>query len=804
MIVTYNWLKEFVDFDYSPQELADRLTMAGLEVEGMTSIGEGLDSVVVARLDAVERHPDADRLTVCRVDKGDEVVQVVCGATNHKAGDLVALAQPGSLLPGDFKIKKSKIRGQVSLGMLCSEKELGLSGEADGILILDASCQVGVPVFEALQLKDTALEIGLTPNRPDCLSVVGIAREVAAMCGQSLRLPAVEISAGGADISTACRVEIDDPQGCPRYAARMVRNVKIGPSPDWMVQRLESVGMRSINNVVDVTNYVMMELGHPLHAFDFRELGEARIVVRRASEGESFIALDDSEHKLNSEDLMICDGERPVAMAGVMGGQNSEVREDTATVLLEAAYFNPVSIRRTSKRHGLHTESSHRFERGADVDMVPVALERAAALIAELAGGEIAAGQIDNYPAVLQKVNIRLSAEKAGKLLGIQIDQDRIRTLLEGIGLAVAPGKSDAPGFLDVAVPSFRPDLEREVDLIEEVARLYGYDNIPVTMPEASLESQPARVELKYEGQIRNLLVGCGFSEAINYSFVAPDAAAKLQLDADDPRLDAVRVLNPLTEDQAVMRTSLVPSMLETLARNLAYRTTDLHLFEMRPVFFTATGETASRQELHLVAAITGTRAPLSWSQPGEAVDFFDLKGVIEKLLAVLGVKDVHFSAEKTEPYLHPGKSARVGRGEVTLGVVGEVHPHVQQEFDLDQPVYVFDLNLDKLFKGSGQHKAFYIPSKFPAVERDSALLIDEAVEAVRVLDIARKNLGKFGQDAVIFDVYRGKGIPEGKKSLALRVRYESAEKTLTEEEITKAHGRLVRSLCHQLGAEIR
>ncbi len=804
MIVTYNWLKEFVDFDYSPQELADRLTMAGLEVESTTAIGEGLDSVIVARLDSVERHPDADRLTVCSVNKGDEVVQVVCGATNHKSGDLVALAQPGSVLPGDFKIKKSKIRGQVSLGMLCSEKELGLSNEADGILILDPSSQVGMPVFDALQLKDTAFEIGLTPNRPDCLSLVGVAREVAAICGQPLRLPTIEISPAGEDISTACQVEIEDPQGCPRYAARMVRNVKIGPSPDWMVQRLESIGMRSINNVVDVTNYVMMELGHPLHAFDFRELSAGKIIVRRASEGESFVALDDSEHKLSREDLMICDGERPVAMAGVMGGQNSEVQDDTSCVLLEAAYFNPVSIRRTSKRHGLHTESSHRFERGADVDMVPVALDRAATLIAQLAGGQVANGVIDNYPAPLEKAEITLSAEKTGRLLGIYVDLSQIRRLLEGIGLTTATNKTDASGLIDVVVPSFRPDLEREVDLIEEIARLYGYDNIPVTMPLANLESQASKVELKYEEKLRNALVGCGFSEIINYSFVAPDAVKKLALAAEDPRLQSVRILNPLTEDQAVMRTSLVPSMLETLAKNLAYRTTDLHLFEMRPVFFAATDTTAGRQELHLATAMTGARDPFSWAGSDARVDFFDLKGVLEKLLDILGVQKVSFSAESPEPYLHPGKSARVKSGEALLGVIGEIHPEIQQEFDLDQPVYLFELNLDQVFALAGHRDAFFVPSKFPAVERDSALLIDEAVEAETVLQIARKNLGKLGQDAVIFDVYRGKGIPEGKKSLALRVRYGSTEKTLTEQEITKAHGRLVRSICHQLGAEIR
>jgi phenylalanyl-tRNA synthetase beta chain len=804
MIVTYNWLKEFVDFDYSPQELADRLTMVGLEVEGMTFIGEGFDTVIVARLVKVEPHPDADRLTVCQVDNGNEVVQVVCGASNHKTGDYVALAQPGSVLPGDFKIKKSKIRGQASAGMLCSEKELGLSNESAGIMILDLSLQVGMPVFDALKLKDTALEIGLTPNRPDCLSVVGIAREVAAMCGKPLNLPTPEIAASGADINGLAKVEILDPHGCPRYAARMINRVKIGPSPDWLVQRLESIGMRSINNVVDVTNYVMMELGHPMHAFDFRYLDQGKIVVKRAAENESFTTLDDAEHKLTTEDLMICDGKRPVAMAGVMGGLNSEVQNDTETILLEAAYFNPVSIRRTSKRHGLHTESSHRFERGADIDMIPVALDRAASLIADLAGGEIAAGLIDVYPAPLDKVKINLSAAKTEKLLGIHIDLSQIGSLLEGIGLNVVSDKIDTAGSIEVEVPSFRPDLEREIDLIEEVVRLYGYDNVPITMPLACLESQQEKPELKLETRVRDLLVGSGFSEIINYAFFAPGAAARLQLEADDPRLESVRILNPLNEDQAVMRTTLVPSMLDTLARNLAHRSTDLQLFEMRPVFFAAGDETGSRQELHLTAAISGQKSPLGWNQARGEVDFFDIKGVLEKILGQLGVKDPVFCSENTETYLHPGKSAQVKSGKQVLGYVGELHPQVQQDFDIDQAVYLFDLDLDKVFAAAGNFEPFSVPSRFPAVERDSALLIDESLEAQKVLDVARKSLGKLGQDIVIFDLYKGQGIPDGKKSLALRVRYGSPDKTLTEEEVAKAHGKLVRSVCHQLAAEIR
>jgi len=801
MIVTYNWLKEFVDFDISPQQLADRLTMAGLEVEGMVEIGAGLDSVIVARLDSVEQHPDADRLTVCQVNNGTEVVQVVCGATNHKTGDLIALAQPGTVLPGDFKIKKSKIRGQVSMGMLCSEKELGLSEEAAGILILEQDLVLGLPVFDALKLKDTQMEIGLTPNRPDCLSVVGIAREVAAMCAQPLHLPHVDIADGGDAIESQASVTIKDDELCPRYAARMIRNVKIGPSPSWMVRRLESVGMRSINNVVDVTNYVMMELGHPLHAFDYRLLEGGEIVVKRALAGEQFITLDDQKHELVDTDLMICDGKRSVAMAGVMGGLNSEVQDDTTTILLEAAYFKPTAIRRTSKRHGLHTESSHRFERGADIDMIPVALNRAAALIAELANGQVAVGVIDMYPRKLTPLAIELRVERVEQLLGIGIEQQQIVTLLSSIGLIVEVHNESS---LTVQVPSFRPDLEREVDLIEEVVRLYGYDNVPATLPRGAMDSRKTPVKQQLETLCRNTLVAAGFSELINYSFVSPQSSRQLNLPEGDPRLQQVQILNPLNEEQSVMRTSLVPSLLDTVSRNISYRSHDLRLFELRPVFFPVEGDSGGRQELRLAAVICGRQQPEGWAQSGANVDFFDLKGVAEELLMALKIDQVCFDSTQSEPYLHPGKSCVLTLGEVQLGTMGEVHPQVLTSFDIDEPVFLIDLSVEQLIKASGKHPGFKPLSRYPDVSRDSALLLNEDVATQAVLDIASQTKVKNMEDMVLFDLYQGAGIPAGKKSLAVRVRYRSMEKTLTEEEVSKAHGKLIQTICKQLDAEIR
>ncbi len=804
MIVTYNWLKDYVDFNLSPDELSHRLTMAGLEVDFMEKLGEGLDSVIVARLVSVDPHPEADKLTLCQVDTGSETIPVVCGARNHKAGDLVALAQVGSVLPGDFKIKKSKIRGQVSMGMLCSETELGLAEQADGIIILAEGLELGLPVFDALGLKDVRYEIGLTPNRPDCLSVVGVAREVSAMTGQSLALPAPQITEEGPDINTLTSVTVEENALCPRYAARLIQGVKIGPSPQWMVQRLESVGMRSINNVVDVTNFVLLELGHPLHAFDFNLLEEKRIVVKSAGDNETFVTLDSEKRQLNSSDLTICDGRGAVALAGIMGGENSEIKDETTDVLLESAYFNPLTVRRTSKRLGIHTESSHRFERGADFDMVPLALDRAAALIQELAGGAIARGRIDVYPQKIDKATIALNAARTSAVLGMEVDAQEIKELLGSIGcdIQISYERDDAP--LSVTIPSFRPDIEREIDLVEEVARLKGYDNIPVTMPASRMICHRPPQHRNAVRRLRDFMVGRGFSETISYSFVSPGLWDKILLAADDSRRDTVKVLNPLTEDQSVMRTTLLPSLLEIASRNIAYRNSDLSLFEVRPVFLPVAGEELPEERMRLTAVLCGNRSPEGWAQGKGAVDFYDLKGVAEGVLANFNVAGVKWDAEQSEPYLHPGKSCTLRTRKEVLGTLGEVHPRVLENFEIECPVYVLDLDLGALFGLSLEHKGFYPLSKFPDVYRDSAFLIDEGVSAGEVFDVLKGVKVKNLEDVVLFDLYRGKGVPEGKKSFAIRARYRSLEKTLTDEEIQSLHGKIIRALEKTLGAEIR
>jgi phenylalanyl-tRNA synthetase beta chain len=803
MIVTYNWLKEFVAIEASPQDLCHRLTMAGLEVDSLKELGAGFETVIVARLEQVDPHPEADRLTLCQVNTGCEVVAVVCGATNHKAGDLVALAQPGTVLPGDFKIKKSKIRGQVSCGMLCSEKELGLADESEGIMILPAHLPIGQPVFDAMGWRDYQIELGLTPNRPDCLSVIGVAREVAALYGKELTLPTIRLAEVSEAIITHARVAIENIEACPRYAARMIRGVKIGPSPDWMVRRLEAVGMRSINNIVDVTNYVMMELGHPLHAFDFRFVEEGRIVVKCAQQGDKFATLDGQEHQLSADDLMICDGRKAVALAGVMGGMNSEVQDDTETILLEAAYFNPVTVRRTSKRHGLHTESSHRFERGADIDMVPVALDRAAALMADLGGGDVLAGIIDVYPRTLPQREVKLALASVTRLLDLPLDAATVKQCLESIGLAVTAQAGDKDIFT-VNIPSFRPDLERDIDLIEEVARLHGYDKIPVTMPLGMVDATLPPARQRLQKQLRDMLVAAGFAETINYSFIGVNAVEKIGLADDDVRRRQVPILNPLSEEQAVMRTSLVPSVLESVTRNLNYRSIDLRLFELRPVFLAAESE-QTEERLSLVAVMTGRKDPEGWAQSGADVDFFDLKGVVEGFLSAFGLEQARFDATATQPYLHPGKScALMMENGTLLGYLGEVHPRTLAAFDIDQPVYLLDLDAEELLRHHVARRSFTPLSRFPDVSRDTALLVDEDTKAADILDVLRQNKAKTVEDLTLFDLYAGQGIPQGKKSIGVRIRYRDMTKTLTEEEVGKAHDRMIRNLCEKLAAEIR
>ncbi len=801
MIVTYNWLKEFVDFNMPPEELSDLLTMIGLEVEGITSTGCGMDDVVVAQVLEKERHPNADKLSLCQVHNGKETVQIVCGASNFNAGDKVVLARTGAVLPGDFRIKRSKIRGCESMGMLCSEKELGLADESDGIMVLPQDMQPGLPFFEAMGLKDTIFEIGLTPNRADCLSVIGVAREVAAKLGKNLIYPEYHVPEEDTSVDQNASVTVEDNELCPRYAARYVTGCKIAPSPAWMVRRLNAVGIRSINNVVDITNYVLMEYGHPLHAFDHALLAGGKIIVRRADDGEKFRTLDGQERVLTSGDLTIRDAEKVVALAGIMGGENSEISENTTDILIESAFFAPTAIRRTSKRLGMHTESSHRFERGADISILPLALDRAASLMAELAGGVVSKGRIDVYPSPVQPRCIPLRLDRVKQILGITLDMDEVSDIFKHLEFSVTSKKA---GELLVSVPTFRIDIEREIDLIEEVARLNGYEKIPASMPLAHTSSErPPRNQI-LEKRLRNLLVSQGLCEVINYSFIHPCSFEKILLGEGDARRNIVSILNPLTEDQSVMRSTLLPGLLETAARNISFRNLSPHLFEMRRVYLPATDMELPEEPVHAAGLLCGARDPEGWHRKRESVDFFDVKGLVENILDAFAMNKADFDAGNVENYYHPGKSCSIMMGNRRLGSLGEIHPTVQENFGIDVPVYYFELNFEELASCCGYKSKIVPPPRFPDTFRDIAMLLDESLETGAVLGCIRENKIKELENIELFDLYTGEGVPAGHKSIAVRLRYRSPERTLTDEEVNRLHQRIIDNLLKKLNITIR
>lgn len=802
MKITYNWLKEFVDFDHSPDQLAALLTMLGLEVEAMEKLNSDMDDVVVAQVVEKRQHPNADKLSICRVDNGTEVLDVVCGAQNYKQGDTVALAQIGAALPGDFKIKRSKIRGEESCGMLCSEKELGLAAESAGIMVLSPDiAPLGTPLFSALGMKDTMFEIGLTPNRADCLSVIGIAREIAAKLGVMVKYPVSPAAESEIKVESVIGVTIEDAEFCPRYAARYITGCTVAPSPEWLVKRLNAIGLRSINNVVDVTNFVMMELGQPLHAFDCDRLAGKRIVVRRGGEGEVFTTLDDQQRALTASDLVICDAERPVALAGVMGGLNSEIEATTTSILLESACFKPSAVRKTSKRLGLHTESSHRFERGIDIGGVTRALDRAAALIALLAGGSVAQGALDIYPGKSAPLSIMFRPEKANSLLGISLERDQMLDILSRLECTISELAGDT---VEVTPPSYRIDIEREIDLIEEVARLNGFDRIPATMPIARVVSDRPTFHQQLEKRVRDILANHGMNEIINFSFTAPDAACKLMLSEDDLRRVFIKLANPLVDEQSVMRTTLLPGLLETTARNMNFRSLDLKLFEMRRVYLPVEGDTMPREPLFVVGALTGSRDAGGWCKTDEPVDFYDAKGIIENLLDVLKIGGISWVSDNPEPYFHPGKSCTIFSGRERIGTVGEIHPTVQENFSLEKPVFCFELDFEKLVKLSHNKAAIVAPSRFPDSTRDIAMLVSDDLPYVKIFDCVNGLKIKEIEDVEIFDVYRGAGIQDGFKSIAIRIRYRSYNKTLTDEEITAFHKKVTDGLIGRLHVALR
>ena len=802
MRVSLNWLKEYVDISLSVDDLADHLTMSGLEVEAKEPLGRSLEEVVAARVLSVKTHPKADTLWLCDVEAGRGVTQVVCGAPNLRVGMMTPMALPGTKLPGGVEVRESRIRGEASVGMLLAEDEMGLTEDHTGVMVLPESLSPGDSVVQVLSLEDWALEIGITPNRPDCACVIGIAREIAALTKGKLRKPEIRFKESDRRIEALTSVTLDDPKGCPRYAAGMVCGFELKLSPFWMRYRLHVSGIRGISNVVDVTNYVLLEMGQPLHAFDYDRLKENRIVVRKAREAEVFTTLDGKTHTMNQDNLMICDGQRPVALAGVMGGLNSEIFSESKNVLIESAFFDPVTIRRSSKRLGLSTEASYRFERGVDIDGAVAALRRAMMLISELAGGEVIQGIIDNYPAPRKLREIDLRIDKTNRFLGTELSRETVAGYLKALEMEVQPAGEN---ILRVEAPSFRVDLTRDWDLTEEVARLEGYDKIPVTVPPIRPSDEKESWEVSTGDRVREIMVGLGFSEVISYSFISPDSADFLGAEKDSPLRGFVTLLNPLSVDQSVMRTSLMPGLLAAAKTNLSYGEKDLKLFEWGRVFIRKDSDELPEERFSLTGLIMGLANPKEWYREERPSDFHDAKGAAEALLKALGLRDLVFKKGRTPPWYLKEASSAILLGDQTLGALGQVSPEALRRFDVDATaVFVFEIDATVLIEKVTGDRAFEPLAKFPAVYRDLSIIAKRSVESARIQEIILREGRELVESVALFDLFEGGKIDPLEKALAFRICYRSRETTLDGKDINKLHESIVERIGKETGARLR
>lgn len=803
MLVSLNWLKEFVSIDVTAQELGELLTLSGSEVESCVEQGKELDGVVVGQITSVSPHPHADKLSLCTVDSGGAAHTIVCGARNIRPGDKAPLALDGTSLPGGITIKKAKIRGEVSEGMLCSETELLIGNDQSGVMILPPDTAVGLSLAEALGLKDVILDAGLTPNRPDCLSILGIAREVAAITRKPLRIPVPAFTEAGEDISRLTSVTIEAPDLCPRYCARVITGVTIGPSPLWMRRRLEACGMRAINNIVDATNYVLMEMGQPLHAFDLNLLQGKRIIVKRADVGTSFTTLDGKEQILPEDALMICDGMKtPVALAGIMGGLNSEVSVETTTILLESAYFTPAGILATSRKMGVRTEASQRFEKGVDPEGVIRAMNRAAELMAACSGGTISPGIIDNRPVPPKAVPaITVSTARTNQVLGTGFTRDEIKQTLADLSFTVADADGDG---IAATPPSYRVDVTESIDLIEEVARLRGYDSIAETLPCISPLPPVKDKARAMDRNIRNCLTRQGFNEIVTYSFISPLELAGINLPEEDYRRKPLTILNPLTEEQSCMRTTLIPGLLSAAQKNSNQKNLNLKLFEVGPVFLPEENKKLPREEKTVAGLLTGFYQEETWNSKPREVDFFDIKGCVETLLRELHVDGFSLDPSGHSPFLRAYRALDLVLDKQWAGSAGELHPAIAERYGLSQKTYLFEISLPHLLHRFTEERTFQALPKYPPVYRDIALVIDEDISGQRIWDVMHRFKNKFIEEIRIFDYYKGSSIPAGKKSLGYRITYQSYDHTLTDREVNTWHEELVQGLGRELGAELR
>ena len=798
MLISLNWLKQYIDLDgIEINEMENALTMIGQEVEKIEVLGENLENVVTAQIIEKEMHPDSDHLTICKVDNGKEILQIVCGAPNHKAGDKVVLAQVGAKLAPDFVIKKGKIRGVESNGMLCSEEELNIGKDSDGIMILPEDTPVGVPMKEYLGINDTVFELEITPNRPDCLSHIGIARELGAYYNKEVKYPSFVINSESSEkTADNISVEIEDSNLAKRYVARIIKNVTVKESPKWLKERVESIGIRSINNIVDASNFIMMELNQPNHTFDLDKIEGGKIVVRAGHENEKLVTLDEQERELNSDDIVISDGVKAVALGGVMGGQNSEITENTKNILLEVANFNSQNVRKTSRRLTLFSESSYRFERRVDEENAINVINRLANIIQEVAGGEILEGVVDNYPVPYKKKTATLNFERLNRFVGKNIPRETVIGILTRLEIEVV----DNGETLTLTAPTYRDDLENEQDYFEEVIRMYGFDNIENILPKLDISEKPVIDTTKLSTQVKLIAANAGLKEVINYSFVPKDAMEKIKYTSVE-RENLIDLLRPITEDFVTLRPTLLYSLLKNAKENMNRNATNIRFFEVSRTFVKA--EELAKEEVKLGIILAGENNKTLWNPKPVSYDFYDLKGIVEEIFTQLKFNNYMIKRSEQSQY-HSGRSVDVFVGRELIGSFGEIHPDVLENFDLGKTsVLVGEFNIDLIQKYIGKKIKYQGIVKYPAVPRDFAFVMREDILVGDVLKTIQK-VDKKIEKVELFDIYQGAGVLPGMKSVAISVILRDKNKTLEEKEIVDISNKIVAKVEKDYGAVLR
>ncbi|ACD51672.1 MULTISPECIES: phenylalanine--tRNA ligase subunit beta [Clostridium] len=790
MKVPFSWLQDYVDINVSPKELGDKLTLTGSQLEELIIQGDVIDKVVTGKITEIEKHPDADKLSICQVDIGTETIQIVTAATNMKEQDVVPVALHGSTLADGTKIKKGKLRGVPSNGMFCSEEELGIAGDepVHGLMILPTDTKLGVELKELLKLNKAILDFEITSNRPDCLSIVGMARETAAALRTTYKMPNLEYKvSGNGNVESELNVEVKDDL-CLRYMARKVKNVKVKPSPGWMQERLLEAGIRPIDNIVDITNFVMLELGQPMHAYDAREISTNKIVVERAKNGEKFTTLDEVERELDDSMLCIKDDNKIVGLAGIMGGLNSEIKEDTTEVIFESANFDGTNIRVNSKKLNLRSEASGRFEKDIDPNLAKLAIDRACALICELGAGEVIEGTIDIYNKKKEEGKVIVDSNWVNKFLGTNLSKEEMKKCLDSVDLFTEIDGDN----LNVTAPTFRIDIAIKEDIAEEIARIHGYDVIPATIFSVATSREPKYRKRLLDDKVVMLATGSGLNQSISYSFVSPKVFDKINVPEDSELRNVVKIKNPLGEDYSVMRTTTIPSMMECLGRNYSRNNDYVRLFEMAKIYIKNEDETKIPTERNI----------LTIGMYGDC-DYLDLKGAVENIVEGLGIKNSKYERESENVSYHPGKTAKLVIGKNVVGTLGEVHLDVTENYGIDVPCFIAELNLDALYESADMDRKYKALPKFPAVTRDIALLVEDSILVQEIEECIRKAGGNLVEKVQLFDIYKGKQIPDGKKSIAYAIAYR-ADKTLTDKEVNKVHDKILRSLEYKLGATLR